>query len=124
MKINDLIEIKLQFPFRREFVSWYELTVFFKSFLYNVHDIFVDDGYDGKNDGLVEFRVTYNDFHKMYMFSLCGGTRYMKKATEIHNLFISMGYDVSKPEHTWVTEFGGRPRADGLKFWVRQKNND
>jgi hypothetical protein len=123
MKINDLVEIKLQFPSKRKFETHYELTAFFKSFLYDVHDIFVKDGYDGKDDGLIEFRVTYNDFHKMYTFSLCGGTRYKEKTMEIRNLFISMGYEVSNPEHTWVTEFHGRPRADGQRFWVRQQNN-
>jgi hypothetical protein len=118
-------KINLQFPNKEDETvghkDYYKLKVFFQSFFQNIHGIFLKDGHDGQYDGLVEFSVKYNSFHKCYEFKLCGGN-YKEKTDKLMEFFLNEGYRVSSKDTSWCNEFMGRPFAHGYNFSVYQKN--
>ena len=122
MKYIHHIKVCLEFP--NEDIGYFgefDLKAFFQSYLWEICDVFVCDGYDGKGDGLVFFGVSYNSFHKFYSFSFCGGDKNEVIAEQVREHFKSLDYKCGDFEKTWVVAHNGRPRADGVQFSVKQK---
>jgi hypothetical protein len=122
MKYTNHIKLSLAFPDEDiGVVDEMNLKEFFQSYLWQICNIFVADGHNGKTSGLVSFGVCYNEVWKTYSFSLCGGTHYEEIAKEVRDHFLELGYECGDFQKTWVVKHHGRPRADGVEFGVKQK---
>jgi hypothetical protein len=119
--MKTFIAARLKFPSEKdiELLDDQYLKEFFQLYFNAAHDIFLDDNYDGRDDGLVEFKVSYNDFHKCYDISLIGGTKYKEK-TEKLMAVLKKDYQVDKPTTTW--KWVDKIKHNGLRFFVNKKD--
>lgn len=97
-----------------------DLTDICKTFFWRMHNIFLIDGHDGNDDGLVEFKVKYNSFYKMYRFSFIGGSEYKAIAQELENWFKKNRYEIiNNKSHTWL--WIGKKLHNGIYFEVKAR---